>query len=149
MFLSRAMPSTILISSCEFMFFCSLVFLPNTLSEQKRPNKKGRPKSGGPQPEDDLQCKSTSRYPAPFRVSGLKAEGPGPCICLSKCMGRLVSRRRCLQAQVHPGFSGFEKVSSAEIDVNRRLRSHLQARLGFQSPNDMLMQRGAHINVHI
>src|SRR5207302_1400862 len=48
-----------------------------------------------------------------------------PCCCLCKCMGGLFGK-----AQVHPGFSGFEKVDLPQVDVHRHPRIATETRLG-------------------
>src|SRR5271170_1539712 len=134
MFLSRAMPSTIRISSEEFMvsslFGCYSVVPTNKLCQ----NFSGRS-------DQPIKKASQNRRPAVSRIEPVQVGSPAhpglrtggaatpamdPCVCLCKCMGQLAGRRLCLQTQVHPGFSGLEKMDLTEIDVHRRLGIHHQ-----------------------
>src|SRR5580658_45393 len=93
MFLSRAMPSTIRMSSCEFMIPRYLVLgysVLATIQLSPTPNKKGQPISGGPQFRAEPVEKRQAAYgEAPCPVGSGTIASASMCPCVSDRMGGL------------------------------------------------------------
>src|SRR5438093_12359900 len=123
MFLSRAMPSTIRISSAFICFTSSRYSIVQ--------NKNRLDFRGGPLFRRTLE-KHLSPHPKLLWMGAALASRMCPGLC--NRMGRLVC-----EAKVHPGRSGFEKVDLSEVDVHRRRRVHYKARRRFHTSDHMLV----------
>src|SRR5882762_7762301 len=136
MFLSRAIPSTILSSSwfgitkLSSLFDCYSVFWT-----QIRPTRPWHTinfsKNKGHLSAAHQTMRNKNASTAHPKSSGW-AWGPAavPCCCLCKGMGWLA-----LKAQVHPGLSGFEKMDFSQINKHALLRIPLEAGLRLHPPD--------------
>ena len=131
------------IGDLGFLILDQSPFRPSRIRNPKPKNKKGRLSKGQPTvPTEPVKMRSPA-HPGFLRISGLAAlTKMAPCLCVR--MGRLFDK-----AQVHPGRSGFEKVGPFCVNKHPCALAQFKARPSRHPPDHVIVQRRAHIHVHI
>ena len=115
----------------------------NSCTKQKRP-----PIAGGPRSRSEPVSETTQpliRKPSGW--ASLPRREIGPCCCVMQVHGR--ARWLVLLLRFIPVSPGSKKWTFRRSTYTVACVSHLQARLGLDTSDDVIVQGRAHVNVHV